>query len=166
MNFGSDRRFELSDGVIQMMTGGSSFHSRVAGNLYVALRSRLPATCRVFNSDMGVRISDTTVRYPGLSVVCRRDWLREPDVLAFDDPRVIVEVLSPSTTTFDQGTKRLEYVTLDSVEAVVFVDPVNRLTRVHHRVIEGWTDSTFAALHEIELPGLDLVIPEAEIFAA
>ena len=33
IDFGTDRKFELVDGVIQMMTGGTSAHARVATNV-------------------------------------------------------------------------------------------------------------------------------------
>ena len=167
MNFGSDRKFELSDGVIQMMTGGSDKHAHVAGNIYFALRTKLRGTgCRPFNSDMGIRVTEHDVRYPDVSVVCRPDWLTAPEAKAFADPVVLFEVLSPSTTTIDQGRKLEEYRCLPSVDTIVFVDPINRLTRTYQRLDEtGWRDTTFAEPHDVELPSLSITLTEAEIFA-
>ncbi len=168
MDFGTDRKFELADGVIQMMTGGSSTHSRVAGNIYFALRLALRGKpCKPFNSDMGVRVSATTVRYPDVSVYCGNPWSFENDpALAFDNPRVIFEVLSASTATLDQGTKLEEYRWLPSLDTVVFVDPVNELTRTFQREDErGWNDSTFAQPHDVHLPSLGVTLTPDEIFA-
>ncbi|MDB5694961.1 MAG: hypothetical protein JWN21_504, partial [Sphingomonas bacterium] len=39
MDFGTDKRFELADGVIVMMTGGTVAHSWVKGNIYAWLRA-------------------------------------------------------------------------------------------------------------------------------
>ena len=48
-------RWELVDGVARMMTGGSLNHSRIAGNAYFALRSRLGhGRCEAFGSDAAV----------------------------------------------------------------------------------------------------------------
>jgi Uma2 family endonuclease len=59
IDFGSDRKFELVDGVIQMMTGGTPAHSRVATNILSYLGPRLRGTgCRAYNSDMGIRLAD------------------------------------------------------------------------------------------------------------
>ena len=166
MDFGSDRRFELVDGVIQMMTGGSSFHAHVAGNIYVALRTKLANSARrPFNSDMGIRVDVQTVRYPDISVICRPDWLVEPDVKAYDDP-IIVTVLSPSTTSYDQGAKLEEYRRLPSVDTIVLVDPINRLTRtIQRQGQDQWRDGTFAQPHDVHLPALSITLTEAEIFA-
>ena len=151
-----------------MMTGGSSSHARVAGNIYFALRLKLAGgPCQPFNSDMGLRIDDTNVRYPNVAVYCGNRWDFTHDAaLAFDDPRAIFEVLSPSTTTFDQGTKLEEYKRLESVDTIVFVDPVNELTRTYQRMTAiMWHDSSFAQPHDVALPSLDVVLKHGEIFA-
>lgn len=166
MDFGSDRKFELSNGVIQMMTGGSFLHAHVSGNIYHALRLKLNgSSCRPLNSDMGVRVDETTVRYPDVSIVCRDNWLLEADVKSFPDPVAIFEVLSPSTTTFDQGTKRFDYQQIASVQAIILVDPVNRLTRAYFRLSDSaWSDTSFAQPHDIRLEMLGITLTEAEIF--
>ncbi len=167
MDFGTDRKFELVEGVIQMMTGGSAHHARVAGNIYFHLRTKLQGSpCRPFNSDMGVRVDAHNVRYPDIAVYCGNhgDWERGED-RAFDDPRVIFEVLSPTTTMIDQGTKLEEYRRLPSVDAIVFVDPVNRLTRVFRREQgDSWRDTTFAKPHDVDLPSIGVTLTESEIF--
>ena len=170
IDFGSDRKFELSDGVIQMMTGGSSFDADVAGNIYHALRQKLRGTgCRPYNSDMGLRVDDVNVRYPDIAIYCgkRRDHPSH-DAPVFNDPLVIFEVLSPSTLRVDQGVKFAEYRRIPSLEAIVFVDPINRLTRVLTRLPgseDGWFDPGFGAPHDVILPGLSIALSEAEIFA-
>lgn len=166
MDFGTDRKFELSDGVIQMMTGGTLRHGHVAGNIYFALRQKLGnSRCRPFNSDVGVQVAPTTIRYPDVSVICREDWLHQEDVRAVDDPLTVIEVLSPSTTSFDQGTKLAEYQQLASVQTIAFVDPVNRLTRVIRRLATvSWSDTMFAQPQQIGLPELGIVLTEADIF--
>lgn len=168
IDFGTDKKFELVDGVIQMMTGGSAIHARVSGNIFFFLRGRLRGTsCQPFNSDMGVRVDATNIRYSDVAVYCDKPWDHIKDeARAFDDPKVIFEVLSPTTTSFDQGTKLEEYRRLPSVNTVAFIDPVNELTRVFQRVSgDSWHDGTFAQPHDIELPSLGLTIPHAEIYA-
>ena len=103
MDFGTDRRFELEDGVIVMMTGGTEAHAWVQGNIHSWLRRELRGTaCRPYNADMAVQVSATEVRYPDISIYCDqppRTELSERRMLS--DPRVVIEVLSPSTTTLD-----------------------------------------------------------------
>lgn len=168
IDFGSDRKFELVDGAIRMMTGGTPAHSRVSSNILAYLHGRLRGTgCRAYNSDMGVCVNETDLRYPDVSVFCGNPATRERErERAFGDPTVIVEVLSGSTAKEDQGSKLAEYRELPSIETIVFVDPENELTRIIQRLGEtAWRDDLFAQPHDVPLPSLGLTIPHTEIFA-
>lgn len=167
MEFGTDRKFELADGVIVMMAGGTEPHAWVQGNIFVWLRMKLKGTrCRPYGPDMAVRITETDVRYPDVSIFCDqrpRDELTE--VRALSDPTVVIEVLSPSTTTLDQGTKLDLYETLASIRTIVFVDPINEMVRTRERTAMGWYDQMFSAQTGIVIPTLGITIPHDEIFA-
>jgi Uma2 family endonuclease len=168
MDFGTDRKFELEDGVIVMMTGGTEAHAWVQGNLFTWLRTALKgSSCRPYGPDMAVRVSDNDVRYPDISIYCNqppRDALAEAKVL--ENPTAIIEVLSPSTTTLDQGTKLEEYKRIPSVRTIAFVDPINEMCRTLERTGPGgWFDTMFSGKRGIVLPALDLTIPHDEIFA-
>ncbi len=168
MDFGTDKKFELEDGVIVMMTGGTEAHAWVQGNIFSWLRQRLRGThCRPYNADMAVRVSETEIRYPDISIYCDqppRSELSERTTLS--DPRVVVEVLSPSTTTLDQGTKLDEYKRIASIRTIAFVDPVNEMCRTVERQSDiGWLDHLFSGSSGIVIPSLSLTIPHPEIFA-
>lgn len=168
MDFGTDRRFELDRGVIYMMTGGTEAHAWVQGNVFVWLRSRLRGTgCRPYGPDMALRISETDVRYPDVSVYCDqppRDTLVDTTLLS--NPTVIIEVLSPSTTTFDQGTKLEEYRGIATVRTIAFIDPVNEMCRTLQRQSpNSWSDQMFSGERGVPIPSLGLTIPHDEIFA-
>lgn len=168
MDFGTDKKFELEDGVIVMMTGGTEAHAWVQLNIGAWLRQRLRGTgCRPYNADMAVQISDTEIRYPDISIYCdqpRREELADRRTLS--DPRVVIEVLSPSTTTLDQGTKLEEYKRIASIRTIAFVDPINEMCRTIERQSDiGWLDQIFSGSRGIVIPTLPLTIPHAEIFA-
>lgn len=168
IDFGTDRKFELVDGVIRMMTGGTPAHSRVASNLLAFLHAKLRGTgCRAYNSDMGVKVNDTDLRYPDVSVFCGNPATPERErERAFGDPVVIIEVLSSSTAKEDQGEKLAQYRELASVDTIVFVDPQNELTRVIQRLEPtAWRDDLFAQPHDVHLPALNVIIPHTDIFA-
>jgi len=168
IDFGSDRKFELVDGMIRMMTGGTPAHSRVASNILIYLGTKLRGTgCRAYNSDMGVRVSDIDARYPDVSVFFGNPATRERETSRiYEDPVVVMEVLSASTAKEDQGSKLAEYRELDSIDTIVFVDPENELTRVIQRLgPTAWRDDMFAQPHDVAPPSLNITIPHAEIFA-
>jgi Uma2 family endonuclease len=165
MDFGSDRKFELVDGTIQMMTGGTEPHAWIAGNILSWLRTILKGTgCRPYGSDMGVQVSDTDLRYPDISVFCspRPDNFRE--IKSLPDPSIVIEVLSSSTAQKDQGTKALEYKALASVQLIGFIDPANELIKTVRRTEAGWLE-TFFAMQDLDLGPLGLVMPYADVFA-
>lgn len=168
MDFGSDTKAELDNGVVRMMAGGTEAHSRVAGNLGAFLHPRLRGSgCRVYNSDMAVRTHDLAIRYPDVAVYCQEGGRPEDDRLkAFQRPAVIFEVLSAGTARTDLRIKLEEYKALPSVETIVFVDSVTERVRVLQRQgPELWSDLTATHAHDVELPSLGLTIPHTEIFA-
>ena len=116
---------------------------------------------------MALKVSEIDVRYPDVSVYCDqppRDDLA--DATRLDNPRVVIEVLSPSTTTFDQGSKLDEYRRIASIRTIAFVDPANEMCRTMERQsADGWLDHMFSGTRGIPIPSLDLVIPHDDIFA-
>ncbi len=116
---------------------------------------------------MGVRVDDTDLRYPDVSVFCGNPaTCQREEQRVFDDPTIIFEVLSGSTAKIDQGTKLAEYRKLASVDTIVFADPENELTRVVQRLgPTTWRDDMFVQPHDVALPAIDLTIPHSEIFA-
>lgn len=168
IDFGTDRKYELVDGVIRMMTGGTPAHSRVSSNILIYLGAKLRGSgCRAYNSDMGVLVNETNLRYPDVSVYCGNPATPERErQRSFDDPMVIFEVLSESTAKEDQGGKLAEYRALASLDTIVFVDPANELTRVIQRLgPTSWRDDMFAQPHDVALPALGVTVPHDEIFA-
>ena len=164
MDFG-EAKAELVDGQIQMTAGGSPRHSAIAANLIAALKTRLRGSpCRPYGSDLAMRTGESSIRYPDVSVYCRDDATAAPaDEKLLGDPRVVFEVLSPSTASNDQITKLAEYRALAGVQGIVFVDPENERVRL---VEPGATrDADWLANgSDLPLPMLGIVLTHAEIF--
>lgn len=167
MDFGTDKRFELHRGVIYMMAGGTEPRAWAQLNILTWLRTRLRGTrCRPYGPDMAMRISETDIRYPDISVYCDqppRDALTQARLLG--NPTVVIEILSPATAMFDRGTKLEEYRAIPSIRTIAFVDTSNEMCRTIERTDTGWFDQMFSGERGIPIPALDLTIPHAEIFA-
>lgn len=166
IDFGPDMKAELDEGVIRMMAGGTRAHARVQMNLYRYLGNALRGSgCRPFGSDMGVAARDRSMRYPDVTVDCGAPG-DGPEDRVLRDPRVVIEVLSPSTRGVDEGVKQAEYRAMPSIDTIVFVDPDAERCRVVQRTgPEAWSDVTYTAPAAIALPSLGLTIPHDEIFA-
>lgn len=166
MDFG-DKKAELDNGVIRMMAGGTARHARVQANILVALANRLRGTgCTPYNSDMATQTHDRSIRYPDVSVFCNRSDPAHDDAIAFDDPRILFEVLSAGTARTDLRIKLDEYKALASVDTIVFVDIATERLRIVQRTgRHAWQDESYDAPVDPVLPALNLVIPHQEIFA-
>src|ERR1044072_7771412 len=112
---GREERYELVDGRVVMMTGGSRGHARVVRGLAKALDRRLDAArWSVLTSDFAASVGQDTIRYPDLIVDVAAGQLGDLTATA---PVLIAEVLSPSSVTTDLGDKTAEYLHLPTLHA-------------------------------------------------
>lgn len=165
---GVEGRYELVDGVVYAMAGGSVAHATASVNVLASLYSQLRGSgCRPFNWDMGLIINDDTLRYPDVAVYCdARDLDRDRlETRGFSHPKLVVEVLSPSTMRQDRSEKVTEYKTLASVSAIVLVDPVDRTFELHERVAPNeWRHVLLPPGSDLTLRDPAVVLTAAEVF--
>jgi len=166
IDFGG-RKAELDNGVIRMMAGGSARHARVQLNVLFDLQRQLRGTgCTPYNSDMAARTRDRSIRYPDVPVYCGHDGADDDDQKAFDDPRVIFEVLSAGKARTDLRVKLEEYRDLPSVDTIVSVDiAVERVRIVQRTGPHGWSDVAFTEPCDVALPSIGATLRHADLFA-
>ncbi len=115
-------RHEYIDGKVYVMTGGTLPHNDIAVNLTSALRIALRGTgCKVRMSDAKVKIAEGgPYFYPDMVVSCDDRDRRAIDAIAY--PKLIIEVLSPSTAGFDRGDKFKFYRRIPTLQEYVLID--------------------------------------------
>jgi Uma2 family endonuclease len=166
--FPPDNKYELIDGAIYAMTGGSPAHNRVQANLMRFLGTALRGTgCRPYGSDQALQTMAHTTRYPDVTIYCGDPGRNEPlEGNLLPNPQVVIEVLSPSTRGFDESRKLEEYQSLPSVQTVAFVDPEAEWVKVHQRETNGqWDVIPRRETNDLSLPSLGIIIPKEEVFA-
>jgi len=116
---GSDRRYELVDGVVRLMAAPSPAHSTIVGNVAVALGARLKSPCRA-RVEYGVHLdwSDYDHYQVDLTVVCCDVRRGEP----LPDPVRVVEVLSRESLSHDRGRKALDYKRMPGCLRILIVE--------------------------------------------
>lgn len=137
LNETSENRYEYIDGRVYMMTAPSVLHQRVISRLHIGLDAYLKGKpCDVFESPFDatlLRRDDqqfTNVVQPDLLVICNwRDQLNEKDRF-MGIPRLVVEVLSPSTSRRDTLLK-LDLYRDSGVEEYWVIDHKNLMTIVY-----------------------------------
>ncbi|WP_126147415.1 Uma2 family endonuclease [Synechococcus elongatus] len=136
----SDVKHEYRAGEVYAMAGATDAHNTIAGNLFVFLRNHVRGSgCRVYMSDMKARIERSNCFfYPDLLVTCDP---RDQETASYKRfPKLIVEVLSPSTEAFDRGDKFADYQTLETLEEYVLISTSRQRVDCFRRSLEGvWT---------------------------
>lgn len=159
-------RHEFVDGEIFAMVGGTRYHETIVLNLASGLRNQLGGTpCRAYAAGMKVRVEAANAYfYPDVFVTCsERD---HQAIESLSEPRLIIEVLSPSTEAYDRGGKFEKYRLLPSLEEYVLVDPDSRQIESFRKDDTGhWVLYEFRGQVELTLASLSVAIPIEEVFA-
>jgi Uma2 family endonuclease len=114
---------EYFNGEMFAMAGAKEAHNllatNVVGMLYAQLRS---GPCRIYANDMRVRVSATGLyTYPDVIVVCGERHFLDDRRDTLLNPKLIVEVLSPSTEAYDRGRKFEHYKTIESIAEYLLI---------------------------------------------
>ena len=109
----------------------------VAGNLFIALRQHLAGSrCRTFMSDMCLQVAAAnSYFYPDVLVTGSALDLASP--MAKTEPKLIAEVLSPSTAAYDRGLKFSHYRSLPCLQEYVLIDLDTRSTDCFRKGDDG-----------------------------
>lgn len=120
----AEYKSEYLDGEIIPMTGGSTNHNQIAGNLYIALSLALKRrNYRIFIGDVRLWIPKVRLyTYPDVMVIFGLPEYRNNRTDTITNPQVIVEVLSKSTKNYDRADKFTFYKTLPSFREYITID--------------------------------------------
>ncbi len=160
-------RSEFFDGEIVAMSGGSLRHSGMKINLAGEVRDALRGTqCRAFDSDLRVRVSPRMYTYPDLTVVCGKPMLADERQDILLNPKVIFEVLSPSTEFYDRGVKFRHYREIESLTDYVLLDQEQaRIEQFTRGDAHLWTFHDYkAATETLLIESIGVSIPIARIY--
>ena len=122
----SVEKHEFYNGKIIKMPGGTDIHSEIATNVTTSIKIAvrpLPKKFRVYNSDLKIRIESLNAGvYPDALVICEQPeyWENRRDVIT--NPLLIVEVLSPSTQTYDRLGKFDLYKEISDFQEYVLIN--------------------------------------------
>ena len=128
---------EYVNGRIYAMAGTSRVHSLIVANLVRELGNQLRGRpCEIHGSDLRVKVQHTGMyTYPDVVALCGEAQLEDEELDTLLNPSVIIEVLSPSTESYDRGEKFAHYRRLDTLQEYVLVAQVKR--RIEHFRREG-----------------------------
>ncbi len=158
-------RYAYVAGEVFAMTGGTIPHNQIALNLAAALKAHLRGRgCLVAIADVKVEISERgPYHYPDVMVSCDP---RDRQALQFIcHPSLIVEVLSPSTASYDRGDKFEHYRQLPALHEYLLIDSTQiAVTRYRRLAARHWDLHTYLADEAIELASVGWQVPVALLY--
>lgn len=161
-------KYEYQDGKVRLMAGGSKAHDDIAFNMRASLKQQFQSgPCFVQGSDMRVQVSEATYVYPDVTISCDVADRRRGNTL-IRSPRVVVEVLSPSTEKDDRTSKMQAYQACSTIQEVVLIGQFASHVEVYRRGEEGrkWECSIYGSGlgDEVMLRSVDVAVSLAEIY--
>jgi Uma2 family endonuclease len=148
-------RYELVDGQVHAMGGGTAEHDTIGNNLRGELRTQMRGKpCRVQGPDLKV-LAGHDGRYPDALIDCGP---RVQGALHAQEPVTVFEVLSKSTAWIDQNLKLRDYAATPSVRTYVLISQDEQRAMVYTRDADGRLDIQGAVL--LEGPEAAIEIPE------
>ena len=160
-------RHEYRQGLVYAMVGNSDDHSRIGINFLTALNLHLrDGDCQFFAGDVKVNYADAFFYYPDAFVTC--DPRDRQDRYIKRYPKLIMEVLSPSTAKFDQGEKFDDYKQLQSLEEYVLIAQAKKQVECRRRrqgaAAPQWETIVYRAGDRLHLKSIGLEIEITELY--
>lgn len=167
-----DRKSEFKNeyiyGEIVCMAGGTPEHGLIGANAIRELGLRVSdGPCRVYTSDVRVSLNPKEgYVYPDVTVVCGTAEYRDGQKDTIANPKLAIEVLSPTTRDHDLGNKARLYWDAPSLTDLIFIEQERIWIEYWHRVTDGdWKKTLLTDANGIlKIESLNCEIPVARLY--
>lgn len=158
-------RHEYINGAVYGMSGATLVHNGITLQLATALSTRLRGgPCKVFLNDVKLKLelgSDQIFYYPDVMVACKPgEW----DKNFVRNPRLVAEVLSPSTQHIDRREKALNYRRVGAIEEYLVLSQTERRVLVYRRADPWQLETVCGPEAVVALRSVGISMPMAEIY--
>ena len=163
-----DQKYEFRNGHMAAMAGGTTNHTLLVGNMYGLLYTHLrknPCSALVEGT---LKVEDECY-IPDVMVTCNEQDLTENKTY-IEHPKLVIEVLSPTTEKDDRMDKVWVYTQCFSVQEYLLVNwdimIVQKMTRKDTEGLSRfqWIDTWYHQGENVELDTLNLTIPVDDIY--
>ncbi|MDQ2902756.1 MAG: Uma2 family endonuclease [Chloroflexota bacterium] len=113
--------------------------------------------CRTYSSDMRVFVSETCYYHPDVTVSC--DPRNRGTQKMVQAPRIVVEVLSPSTETTDRCRKLRDYLACPTIEEYVLVDSRSLTIEIYRKEGQKWVYEMLKGEDSVQLTSVGIQFP-------
>lgn len=126
---------EYFDGEVFAMAGASRYHNRIVASIIMAIGPKLAnGKCHIYPSDIRVHNNlNTLFTYPDVTITCGKEEYLDDEFDTLLNPTVLIEVLSPSTSSYDRGDKFMLYRSIPSLKNYVLISSMEVMAEVFTR---------------------------------
>jgi Uma2 family endonuclease len=164
----SQLKNEYIDGEILPMTGGTTNHNIIAGNLYIYLRVNMRGKkTAIFINDVRLWIPRYQVyTYPDVMVIQNTPLYEGDSKTTVINPILIVEVLSKSTKNYDQGDKFDFYRSIPDLQEYIMIDQYKYFVKQFTKNSQNqWVLTDYESIDDIlQLSSINLSVPLQNIY--
>lgn len=161
----SEVRHEYISGEVFAMAGTSINHNEIIGNIFEKLKTHLRGSkCRPYFVDIKVYVEKfNRFYYPDLMIICQEN--RESEYFT-TKPKLIIEVLSPSTSLTDRREKMFVYKEIESLEEYILIEQDKIYGEIYRRREGGdlWDWIEYFPEEEIEFASVNFKMLMSEIY--
>jgi Uma2 family endonuclease len=164
-----DQKYEFRNGQMVAMSEGTVNHSTLIGNTFLLIRPHFRnKPCRVL-TESTLKIEDESY-LPDIMVTCGEKDVKENKTYV-EHPKLVIEVLSPSTENNDRRDKLWAYTRCFSIQEYILVNwdcmIVHKMTRKGTQDSDRfqWIDQWYSQGEDVELESINLSIPVDEVYA-
>lgn len=156
---GTDRKFELVDGVVRLMAPPPDTHGTIVVNTALAIGRQLRPDCRII-AEAGLR--PRSFYQADLAITCAPPVPGGSRMI--EHPVVIIEVLSPGTADHDRERKALDYRSFPSIQEVVLIATTARHVEIWRRDGERWNGHDFIGDAVARLESFAIDLPLIDVY--
>jgi len=157
-----DQKYEYIDGHMYALAGGSGNHALIISNTNTIISNHLENNPCVTLTEMTVKIDDACF-IPDVIVTCHQKDIEESKTY-MEFPKLVIEVLSPSTANKDRGEKFLRYIDCPSIQEYVLISQDVMLVQVYTRKMPEWGYRKYMRNENVELRSIGLIFPIEKLY--
>ena len=134
-------KHEYFEGEVVALAGASLAHNRIVTNVIQAMDKILAGKkCEILPSDIRITTpGEMAYMYPDATIVCGQPEMADNKFDTLRNPRIIFEVLSPSTRDHDRTKKFFFYRQIPSFQEYILIDSTQHFIEAAIREGDDWT---------------------------
>ena len=158
-----DQKYEFRNGQMVAMAGGSTNHTLLIGNIQGLLHFHLRKKPCSSLAEGTLKVEDEFY-LPDVMVTCNEKDVTENKTY-IEHPKLVIEVLSPTTEKDDRRDKLWVYTQCFSIQEYILVNwdcmVIQKMTRKGTKDLDRfqWIDQWYGKGESVELETIDLSIP-------